>query len=81
MTGQVIDGERVRIILPAKGWVGVIACILSVFGAGAAMYYRHDQRIAALEDYRLAHEREVEFKWNILVREMEEIRRRLSHEP
>lgn len=78
MTGRVIEGDRVRIILPVRGWVGIIACVLSVFGAGGAMYYRHDQRISSLEEYRITHEREVELRWGILIRELEEIKRSLS---
>ena len=74
MTGQVLDGDRVKIILPVKGWIGVLAVVLGLAFTAGTLYYNLDKRIAVLENYRTNHSAEVDLRWDTLLRQHDEIK-------
>lgn len=74
MTGQVLDGDRVKIILPVKGWIGVLAVILTLASTAGTLYYNLDKRIADLEQYRSNHTAEVDLRWETLMRQHDELK-------
>lgn len=78
MTGQIIDGDKVRIILPGKAWLALIGVLIGLGSTTGTLYYRFDKRLQALEQYREEHTRDVDFRWSLLMNGQDELKRSID---
>lgn len=52
MTGQRIDGDTVRIVLPARAWIIGTLALLSIACSAVTMHFSAISRVSSLESWR-----------------------------